>query len=144
MKGKSLLDYPQLDELKQLIDNHEYSLSGDEATQNYSAIVQEKIEKLNIKQREVFIKILDSVYQENVEGDKKNCFFIDGPGGSGKTFLYETLWYYLKMNNKNVCSMAFTGIAATLLPQGKTVHKVFKLPVPFQPVYFCFSSSVFI
>ena len=26
--------------------------------------------------------------------------------------------------------MAFTGIAATLVPQGKTVHKIFKLPVP--------------
>lgn len=26
--------------------------------------------------------------------------------------------------------MAFTGIAATLLPGGKTVHKIFKLPVP--------------
>ena len=27
--------------------------------------------------------------------------------------------------------MAFTGIAATLLPNGKTVHKTFALPVPF-------------
>ncbi|EZA46987.1 ATP-dependent DNA helicase PIF1, partial [Ooceraea biroi] len=28
------------------------------------------------------------------------------------------------------CTMAFTGIAATLLPAGKTVHKTFGLPVP--------------
>jgi len=26
--------------------------------------------------------------------------------------------------------MAFAGIAATLLPNGKTIHKVFGLPVP--------------
>ncbi|XP_044588723.1 ATP-dependent DNA helicase PIF1-like [Cotesia glomerata] len=32
--------------------------------------------------------------------------------------------------NKNVCTMAYTGIAATLLPNGKTVHKTFGLPVP--------------
>lgn len=32
--------------------------------------------------------------------------------------------------SKNVCCIAFTGIAATLSPQGKTAHKVFKLPVP--------------
>ncbi|XP_058808397.1 uncharacterized protein LOC131673993 [Phymastichus coffea] len=33
-------------------------------------------------------------------------------------------------NNFKVSSMAFTGIAAILLPQGKTVHKTFGLPVP--------------
>ena len=27
-------------------------------------------------------------------------------------------------------SIAFTGIAAILLPQGKTIHKTFKLPFP--------------
>lgn len=35
--------------------------------------------------------------------------------------------------------MAFTGIAATLLHTGKTVHKIFGLPVPL----FADSSSVF-
>jgi len=35
-----------------------------------------------------------------------------------------------KIRNKRVCTMAFTGIAATLLPAGKTVHKTFGLPVP--------------
>ncbi|XP_044583970.1 uncharacterized protein LOC123264615 [Cotesia glomerata] len=32
--------------------------------------------------------------------------------------------------NKNVCTMAYPGIAATLLPNGKTVHKTFGLHVP--------------
>ena len=35
--------------------------------------------------------------------------------------------------------MAFTGIAATLLPHGKTVHKVLQLPVP---LYFDSSSKI--
>ncbi|XP_034945195.1 uncharacterized protein [Chelonus insularis] len=32
--------------------------------------------------------------------------------------------------NRNICTMAYTGIAATLLPNGKTLHKTFNLPVP--------------
>ena len=59
-----------------------------------------------------------------------NCFFIDGPGGSGKTYLYTTLNYLVIGLKKNVTTMDFTGIAATLLPHGKTVHKTLGLPVP--------------
>ena len=34
-----------------------------------------------------------------------------------------------KTKNKNVCDMAFTGIASTLLPDHKTAHKTFNLSV---------------
>lgn len=82
-----------------------------------------------MKQREVVDKLFNVVFNNDSDENDK-CFFIGGPGGSGKTFLCETLWYLLKSNNKKVCTMAFTGIAATLLPEGKTVHKIFQLPVP--------------
>ena len=52
-----------------------------------------------------------------------------GPGRSGKTFIYTALCHILKSNAK-ICTMAFTGIAATLLHNGKTVHKTFGMPVP--------------
>ena len=55
---------------------------------------------------------------------------MDGPGGSGKTFTYKTIYNQLKGKNKFVCTTAFTGIAATLLTEEKTVHKVLGLPVP--------------
>ncbi|XP_036147086.1 ATP-dependent DNA helicase PIF1-like [Monomorium pharaonis] len=51
-------------------------------------------------------------------------------GGSGKTFIYTTIYHLARIRNKHVCTMAFKGIAATLLPTGKTVHKTFGLPVP--------------
>ncbi|XP_044591981.1 ATP-dependent DNA helicase pif1-like [Cotesia glomerata] len=67
----------------------------------------------------------------NDESDhQSNCIYIDGPGGSGKTFIYTTLCHLLKSQGKVVSTMAYTGIAATLLPNGKTVHKTFGLPVP--------------
>ncbi|XP_063981011.1 ATP-dependent DNA helicase pif1-like [Diachasmimorpha longicaudata] len=58
------------------------------------------------------------------------CFYIDGPGGSVKTFVYTTRYHLLKSKGKKICTMAFTGIAAILLPHGKTVHKTFGMPVP--------------
>ena len=41
-----------------------------------------------------------------------------------------SLYNLLSSKNINVLSMAFAGIAATSLPQGKTVHKSLGLPVP--------------
>ena len=65
------------------------------------------------------------------EHNNHNCFYIDGPGGSGKTFIYTTLCHIpLKIRPKKISTMAFTGIAATLLPNGRKVHKTFGMPVP--------------
>lgn len=72
-------------------------------------------------------------------GSVHHCFYIDGPDGSGKTFIYKTSYYLAKIRKKHVCTMAFTEIAATLLPAGKTVHKTFSLPVP---LYANSSSSI--
>ena len=84
---------------------------------------------LNEKQKEVFDLILNASINNN-DNLNSTCFYIDGPGGSGKTFIYTTLYYMLRSHDKKVCTMAFTGIAATLLPNDKTVHRTFALPVP--------------
>ena len=60
----------------------------------------------------------------------KNCFYINGLGGSGKPIIYNTLYNILSGKGKTICTMALTGIAATLLPKGRTVHNIFGLPVP--------------
>ena len=52
--------------------------------------------------------------------------FLDGPGGSGKTFLYKTLIHsFIKIKKK--LSMAWTGIASISLPKGMTNHRTFRL-----------------
>ena len=43
--------------------------------------------------------------------------------------IYITLCHILKSNAKKICIMAFAGIVATLLPNGKTVDKTFGMPV---------------
>lgn len=68
------------------------------------------------------------IYHEIFTGTNK-LFFIDGPGGTGKTHLYKTIIYkYLSMRRKTL-SMAWTGIASILLPKGMTSHRTFRLPL---------------
>lgn len=57
-------------------------------------------------------------------------FFVDGPAGSGKTYLYNAIVSYLQAEKKEVLQLATTGIAADLLKDGRTVHSGMKLPVP--------------
>ena len=57
----------------------------------------------------------------------RGYFFIDGPGGSGKTYLYNALYgIAIGEHHRRQC-VAWTGIAANLLPGGRTVNSVFKL-----------------
>ena len=84
-----------------------------------------KITTLNQQQKTVFEAVMKKDFQ---------YVFIDGPGGSGKTYLYNTLIDALLGSGKKVLCVAWSGIAATLLPHGRTVHTAFKLPVPVNEV----------
>jgi hypothetical protein len=57
-------------------------------------------------------------------------FFLDGPGGTGKTFLYNTIINVLQGQGKSVISVASTGIASLLLIDGRTYHSQFKIYPP--------------
>ncbi|XP_051158478.1 uncharacterized protein LOC127279882 [Leptopilina boulardi] len=95
---------------------------------DHNALGLEKYNNLNFKQK----CIVDHIMKAVDDSSKNICryIYVDGAGGSGKTFLYKTLWHLLLSRGRKVCNMAFTGIAATLLPCGKTVHKILGLPVP--------------
>ena len=75
-------------------------------------------------QREHYDKIIAAI-----ETGQGSCFFLDGPGGSGKSYLYQTLTHNVRATGKSVLCVASTGIAATLI-NGMTAHKQFGLPVP--------------
>ena len=87
--------------------------------------------QLNEEQRAVFDELLASIAQENSTAQRHpRLFFLDGPGGTGKTFLYNTLINVLLSQGKRVISVASTGIASTLLTDGTTYHSQFKLYPP--------------
>ena len=57
-------------------------------------------------------------------------FFVDGPGGSGKSFLFEAFLHYARGRGEIAAACAWSGLAATLLPGGRTCHARFGFPVP--------------
>jgi len=84
------------------------------------------VSQLNIEQKLAFHSIVQAVQNVNCS---QRLFYLDGPGGSGKTFTYETIYHYLTGLQFKVQCVASTGVAATLLPSGKTAHSVFGIPV---------------
>jgi hypothetical protein len=58
----------------------------------------------------------------------KKIYFLDGPGGTGKTFLLNCIINRIRSENKIVLVVASSGIASTLLPGGRTAHSRFKIP----------------
>ncbi|XP_021747710.1 ATP-dependent DNA helicase PIF1-like [Chenopodium quinoa] len=81
-------------------------------------------EHLNDDQRSSFDIIIEAIDAEN-----GRIFFIDGPGGTGKTYLYQAILATVKLRGKFGLPVASSGIAATLLHRGKTTHKTLDIPV---------------
>ena len=81
--------------------------------------------QLNPDQKLCFEKIVTAI-----ESDPQTAhFYLQGPGGTGKTFLYKTLCHYFRGKGKTVLCVASTGIAALLLPDGRTSHSQFRIPI---------------
>lgn len=49
-------------------------------------------------------------------------FFVDGYGGTGKTFLWNALSFKFRSEGKIVLNVALSGIASLLPPGGRTTH----------------------
>ena len=60
---------------------------------------------------------------------QSTIFFLNGPGGTRKTYLYHTLCHKLRSEGKIVLCVASSGIAALLLPGGRTAHSTFHIPI---------------
>ncbi|KAG5533516.1 hypothetical protein RHGRI_027634 [Rhododendron griersonianum] len=79
---------------------------------------------LNAEQRIAYNEILDAVLNQTPKS-----FFIDGPGGSGKTFLYRALLGKVRSQHLIALATASSGVAASILPNGRTAHSRFKIPI---------------
>jgi DNA replication protein DnaC len=64
----------------------------------------------------------DTIVSAITDDPQTAYFYLQGPGGTGKTFLYKALCYYYRARGKVVLCVASTGIAALLLPDGRTLY----------------------
>ncbi len=86
--------------------------------------INQNLSRLNICQETVVIVVFNIVAQgEGV------VFFLDGPGGLGKTFVYNVLLASVRWDGHVAIGVAFSGIAALLLEGGRTSHSVFEIPI---------------
>jgi len=70
----------------------------------------QSIHRLNENQKLTFQAII-----ERINSKKGGGFFIDGPGGTGKTFLYRALLAKIRSVGDIALAMATSSIAASLL-----------------------------
>ncbi|XP_026434864.1 ATP-dependent DNA helicase PIF1-like isoform X1 [Papaver somniferum] len=82
------------------------------------------VQKLNEDQSRAYNTIMGAI-----ERKENKVFFIDGLGGTGKTYLYRAILATIRKNGGIALATATSGIAATMLPGGRTAHSRFQLPM---------------
>lgn len=86
--------------------------------------VGENITKLNNEQKLIF-----EIVMSRVQTRQGGFFFLDAPGGTGKTFLISLILAQIRAEGGIALAVASSGIAATLLDGGRTAHSALKLPL---------------
>jgi len=113
-------------------NDHQSSIIFQEET----AYDMEEISKFATARRLILTtsqKILFNEIDNIIDNNEGGLFFIDARGGTGKTFVLNTLLPVQrtkKLNQKTVClAVSTSGIAATLLSLGRTFHSRFNVPL---------------
>ncbi len=124
MANKSLRDFPAMapvgiERVNPLIESE-----LDYDREAFRAHVERNLPLLNRDQDRAVASILNAVRL-----DQGGVFFLDGPGGSGKTFLYNILLASVCNEGHVALAVASSGIAALLLQGGRTSHSAFKIPI---------------
>ena len=102
-------------------------------TEREEAAANAAIAQLNEDQRACFDIIIDTL----TANPEMAHFFLQGPAGTGKAFLYTTICHYLRAQGKIVLCVASSGIAALILPGGRTSHSRFKIPIDINDASLC-------
>jgi len=127
--GKSFINYSLLlpiPDWESLI--HENPLMAFELDYNKDQekrLGDDRLVQLNDCQCQIYNFVLSQLLRDSTKGQ----FFIHGPAGTGKTFLYKCICHYYRSQGKIVLCIASSKIAALLLPSGRTAHSCFSIPL---------------
>lgn len=83
---------------------------------------------LSDAQSVVFQRIVQQIAQNRSEVLNGNAFMVQGAAGTGKTFLLKQIMNHCLNEDIKAMAIAYTGIASCLLPKGKSVHSLFRIP----------------
>jgi hypothetical protein len=104
---------------------------------------QELLHLWNIGYRSANVeqKVILNTIQSAIVSERGGLFFIDGPGGTGKTFVENLLLNWIRGNSRIALAVASSGIASILLHNGRTSHSRFRIPIDIQPESVCAISA---
>nr|XP_043633520.1 ATP-dependent DNA helicase PIF1-like [Erigeron canadensis] len=122
--GKSLDDF----DLPRINSKH-LDLGGCRELQEESSIIVEDDhlrakDNLNPDQKFAYDTIM-----RHVDGNYPGVFFVDGPGGTGKTYLYNALLAEVRSRGQIAIATASSGATANNMPGGRTAHSRIKIPL---------------
>lgn len=87
-----------------LVDHEERNEARESSNRNVAL--------LNSEQITVFNKVMNAIFDDD---EKCRLFYVDGPGGTRKAFVYNTILDALYGSSVELTSVAWTGSAAILL-----------------------------
>jgi len=105
-------------------------------TEALKKVCEQNISSLNTDQRQAYDQIIAAY-----EKDQPKIFFLDGPGGTGKTHVENTVLAKVRSANDIALACASSGIAALLLTGGRTAHSSIKIPIDIHADSFCAISA---
>ena len=124
VSGKDLHDF----NLPLLPGPDDMPLTQSQAHDDIEIHTPSNVDNLNDEQRAFYDRVMEKTF--NVQHIDHGLFFLDGPGGTGKTYTLNTLITELERCDKKVVVVASSGIAALSFKGDATAHSTLKIPVP--------------
>ncbi|XP_010669963.1 uncharacterized protein LOC104887074 [Beta vulgaris subsp. vulgaris] len=122
--GKDINNYPLIDGTINLQEN----LKTIKELEDETNIKMSEEDLLSVSKLNKNKNIHDTIMAK-VLYNQPGAFFIDGPGGTGKTSLYTALLATLRSQHFIALASATSGIAASNMLVARTCHSRFKLPL---------------
>ncbi|WJX61982.1 DNA helicase [Trifolium repens] len=110
-----------------LIPDRHNRLIFDELNYDRRSLVDEHrklMSTMTNEQRRIYDRIM-----KKVEENRQGLFFLYGYGGTGKTYIWRAMSAALRSKGEIVLTVASSGIAALLIPGGRTAHSRFAIPI---------------
>lgn len=101
------------------------------------SVLDKDVPKLNIDQRIFYDHVTSLLYATTNQSTDQILCFLDGPGGTGKTFLLNTVIHAFLSKSKTVIAVSSAGVSALLLHNGSTAHSAFKIPLSIDDSSMC-------
>ncbi|XP_058784536.1 uncharacterized protein LOC131659346 [Vicia villosa] len=126
--NKSLEDYLEMPQAYvSLIPKRNNTLIYDELNYDRKSLVEEHrilMSTMTVEQKGIYDRIM-----KRVNENKPGFFFLYGYGGTGKTYIWRSMSAALRSKGEIVITVASSGIAALLIPGGRTEHSRFCIPI---------------